>query len=761
MTNFDNNARSELMKRVSRQQNLNYNADLYNSLDKLDSIVQQDFANLAKQAELQHFIKDLGEKVQKFRFYCELPEIRNKQVIAIGGKFSAGKSSFLNTLTGKKHLAVEIDPTTSIPTYLLKGCNNEIIAINNFYNTILLTEDEFKSLTHEEQEKYGSQVGSLLKSVFITDRDFRWQNLAFLDTPGYTKPEDNPNETTDADIAHAQLNSADYIIWLVSAEDGGIKEDDLAFLESLDEDIPKLVLITKSDRKTENEIADIVQLTKNLLENSSFEVEDVLPISRKVSDYPLDEVLDYFDDLNQETESRDFGEIIFDEMEQLDGLVNDSDFDEVTNKFFEYYNHIAKILNLNPFEVPNRFAYILDCSLDDRLDIASSETISEGEAKVLAEDEYIEVRVALARNPNVSEDIIGILLKEENEDITLAILSSQKLEMESLKESLSEVGWKKREAVAKNPFLTEEIQLILANDEDDDVRASLSENITITEQVQSILFIDDSKIVRNNLSKNINVSECYKEPETSNSDIFVNLLFEEFGENFSDVSSDNYLIFEDNCDNYQYETLEKVKQKYGIYETALIFFTPLMGNSDFCVTKNAIYTFPRGEIDGTMIGEFNKLTVSDIYQFDLKMSSGFFTGTGYNLLINEYRVGTIFGEQLRSFVRLVNVFNRFKKQTSTTPLQQIEDEHEKRQQIEKEIKTLREEISDLEETIYDRYRELDKLKKGFFESSDAFYGRKREERDYVDRRCRPDYAKISGFKARINQLNEQLEQMDS
>ncbi len=110
-------------------------------------------------------------------------------MVGAGGAFSAGKSSLINTLLGKKRLVVEIDPTTSLPTYLLYGEQRQITALNLFRGRVILSQDEFASLTHEEKIKYGSQIAGLLRSAFVSDPDFAWKNIALLDTPGYSKPD--------------------------------------------------------------------------------------------------------------------------------------------------------------------------------------------------------------------------------------------------------------------------------------------------------------------------------------------------------------------------------------------------------------------------------------------------------------------------------------------------------------------------------------------------------------------------------------------
>lgn len=249
---FDIAQRYDLLCRASQSyveqegQRLQLAADL----DVLDKIINHDLPELARSGSPDHFadiLKSLNLELEHFREFCEFPDLAQKVVVGVGGAFSAGKSSLINTLLGKKRLVVEIDPTTSLPTYLLHGEQEQITALNLFRRRVILSQDEFASLTHEEKIKYGSQIAGLLRSAFISDPDFTWKNIALLDTPGYSKPDSEQwSERTDESVARSQLNLSNYIIWVVSAMQGTISEDDLKFLATLNADIPKLIVTSRS-----------------------------------------------------------------------------------------------------------------------------------------------------------------------------------------------------------------------------------------------------------------------------------------------------------------------------------------------------------------------------------------------------------------------------------------------------------------------------------------------------------------------------------
>lgn len=271
--------------------------ELAAELAKLKALLTHELPELARQRSPHAFAEihqNLLLEMERFHEFCEFPDLAAKTVVGLGGAFSAGKSSLVNALLGHKRLATEVDPTTSLPTYLLQGKEDSVTALNLFKRRVTLSQEEFLSLTHDEKEYYGSQVSALLHSAFISLEKFPFDNLALLDTPGYSKPEDTngPDDRTDANLARAQLNSAQFIIWVVSAEKGTIPEDDLEFLGSLRQDIPRLVVVSRADKRTPEDMEKMVSLIRSTLDNRALSAVDVLPFSsRKKKDYPVAPIL--------------------------------------------------------------------------------------------------------------------------------------------------------------------------------------------------------------------------------------------------------------------------------------------------------------------------------------------------------------------------------------------------------------------------------------------------------------------------------------
>jgi GTP-binding protein EngB required for normal cell division len=249
------------------------------------SLLRKDLRQLAEQESPPDFLAlsfALEQELERLRQFSDFPYLAEKVVVAFGGAFSAGKSSLINALLGKKLLVTEVDPTTSLPTYLLKGEADVVLARNLFGKLITLSADEFASLTHDEPLLYGTHISQLLQAAMITRSDFPWQNLAFIDTPGYTKHDDSHGSArTDEQLARSQLNAAQAIVWVISAKDGGIKEEDIQFLASLEPTIPRLVVVSRADQVPEADIDRIVETIQQRLQERNLAPLAIVPVSSR------------------------------------------------------------------------------------------------------------------------------------------------------------------------------------------------------------------------------------------------------------------------------------------------------------------------------------------------------------------------------------------------------------------------------------------------------------------------------------------------
>lgn len=289
------NERYALLCRSTRVESLSSTKvrEIEQGLQALDNLLRNDLRTLARKGAPDEFADiyfALQRELERFREFCAFPALANKFVVAFGGGFSAGKSSLINAILGKRLLVTEVDPTTSLPTYLLKGERDEISALNLFGQCIGMSDEEFLSLTHDEVLRYGSNVSRLLRAAFITRTDFVWNNIAIVDIPGYTKHENGvQSERTDEHIARSQLNTAQAIVWVIDARQGCITEDDVKFLSSLHRDIPLYIALSRADQKPEEDIPAIVSGVETMLISRNIPFIGITPVSaHKTPAWPLD-----------------------------------------------------------------------------------------------------------------------------------------------------------------------------------------------------------------------------------------------------------------------------------------------------------------------------------------------------------------------------------------------------------------------------------------------------------------------------------------
>lgn len=291
------------------------------------------------------FSLDFAHEMENFYKFCMLPELADKVIVGIGGAFSAGKSSFLNGILGRKILSVEIDPTTSIPTYLIHGEHQKIKAVLKNAQQQYLSLEQFKSLTHHvEQELH--ELAENIDLILLNQPEQRWPHLAFLDTPGYSNHEDIEQGLCDAHIAKVQLNDAQCLIWLISADQGVISQSDIEFLKTIRSDIPKLVVISRADKKSPNDLSEIKKLTQYTLAQHQIDVIDILALSARqpgnFDHHRLDEYLVQWSSEHQELCIIENFNQYFDAMKNhLQTMEKQIEVDRFQRKLFEKIHQLA------------------------------------------------------------------------------------------------------------------------------------------------------------------------------------------------------------------------------------------------------------------------------------------------------------------------------------------------------------------------------------------------------------------------------------
>lgn len=197
-------------------------------------------------------------EIQKHR------KIKDKVVISFGGKVSAGKSKFINSVSGiNVKLPVDQKTTTAIPTYIIRSDFNSIHANSIDGYSLKISPEALNAMAHEFDNVYGIGFTAFIDSIIVESNEYCLsEKIALLDTPGYTKYDkksDSKKIISDRQKAYEQLNISDYLIWLIDIDSGTITEDDISFIESLKLDTQILFVFTKADLKSNKEIEKILE----------------------------------------------------------------------------------------------------------------------------------------------------------------------------------------------------------------------------------------------------------------------------------------------------------------------------------------------------------------------------------------------------------------------------------------------------------------------------------------------------------------------
>ena len=277
-------------------------------LSKIEEIINKKIPDTLKKNAPEDFYElytDFKSEYEKFRDFILYDKLIGKNIIALGGGFSSGKSSFLNALMGKRVLPADIDPSTSVPTYIVRGEKHEVLGINVFDTKVQMQPRDIRKIAHgfgeledNDDEKVTDAVtlGHVLENIFFSTPLHKYDNIAFLDTPGYSKPDSEKySAKTDEQIARGQLNSSNYILWFVQADAGTITEEDIKFIKTLREDIPKLIIVNKADKKNVTDLKDIIAKIRSTLDLKGIRYLDVFAFTSKIDQVEDDSLQEFIE----------------------------------------------------------------------------------------------------------------------------------------------------------------------------------------------------------------------------------------------------------------------------------------------------------------------------------------------------------------------------------------------------------------------------------------------------------------------------------
>ncbi|GAA9022331.1 hypothetical protein HpHA121_09940 [Helicobacter pylori] len=166
----------------------------------VDSLKEKEIALL----ELQEIKKEL-------QLVASYPSLLQKNMVAVGGGFSAGKSSFLNHLLGLNlKLPEAMEVATAIPTYCLKGEREVLMGCSQNGGVVELPDFSFD---HKTLNAFGFDLKSIMPFMILS-APLPFKHLCFIDTPGHN-PSNQGYTGGDRQASKEYLANAKYILWVI------------------------------------------------------------------------------------------------------------------------------------------------------------------------------------------------------------------------------------------------------------------------------------------------------------------------------------------------------------------------------------------------------------------------------------------------------------------------------------------------------------------------------------------------------------------
>ncbi len=250
------------------------NAKMKNEgLEEYQSILDNEFLEFSSGVdslkEKEIALLTLQEIKKELQLVASYPSLFQKSMVAVGGGFSVGKSSFLNHLLGLKlKLPKDINPTTAIPTYCLKGKKEVLMGLSQNGGMVELPHLTFD---HKFLESLGFNLKEIMPFMLLSAPTIPFKHLCFIDTPGFNSSNQGYTDG-DRQASKESLKHAKHILWLISCERGGIEKSDLDYLQELYEEGKQVfIVLSRADSRTKRQLEEIAVQIKETLEDDGIE----------------------------------------------------------------------------------------------------------------------------------------------------------------------------------------------------------------------------------------------------------------------------------------------------------------------------------------------------------------------------------------------------------------------------------------------------------------------------------------------------------
>lgn len=253
------------------------------ALDRYSQLFNHDFlrfanaeSSLREEAQAILVLQAIEKKLQ---LMITFSGIYNKNIIAVGGGFSAGKSEFISSFFQDKNikLPIGIKPVTAIPTYIIPAESHVIRGYSQQGGAIDMAPKLYKKLSHDFVKSFAFNLKDIMPVMAIETPLKGYQQLCFVDTPGYNSANTEGFTQQDLSTAEEYLEQSNTLLWVIGLDSQGtFPSSDLAFLERLSLEGKKLYIVAnKSDLKSEDDLEDILDNFEDILDDYDIDYEGI------------------------------------------------------------------------------------------------------------------------------------------------------------------------------------------------------------------------------------------------------------------------------------------------------------------------------------------------------------------------------------------------------------------------------------------------------------------------------------------------------
>lgn len=244
-------------------------------LDDFRRLVNSDFLDFANEVsslkDEAATILELQELEKKLELLVNFSDIANKNMIAVGGGFSAGKSEFISSFFENTNikLPIGIKPVTAIPTYIISGENEKIKGYSIQGGETPISSDLYLKLSHDFVKSFKFNIKDIMPVMAIETPIKEYPFIGFVDTPGYNPSQTEGYTNQDSETSEEFLTQSKSLIWVIGVDSNGtIGSSDVEFLQRLQlVDKNLYIVVNKADLKSKDDLEDIVDSIAETLED--------------------------------------------------------------------------------------------------------------------------------------------------------------------------------------------------------------------------------------------------------------------------------------------------------------------------------------------------------------------------------------------------------------------------------------------------------------------------------------------------------------